>query len=221
MRRLPLVLVLVLACLAAGRVNAQEIVLERFERWELYPAPGAPDEPVQALLLLFVRNESDRLIKRWQALLVVRDSAESELFRLAIERDSADLGPGSRARMELTFRDRAHTADDPYDHLLGNDTMNLHLAFDEVRVVESGEVAYVPAGVPLCFSEAAWTAAARARRVSAAAQWREASDAAGCQWTQEPLTVEYVRPYGPDGAVVRPRLMTGMAWVFAQDVARQ
>ena len=198
--------------MGSARLDAQDVTLERYERWELHPAPGRTHEPVKALLLLFVRNETDRLIKRWRGLLVVRDSTDTELFRLAIERDSADLAPGARARVELTFDDRTSVMDEPYDHLLANDTTNLRVLFDEVRVVESGHVAYLAAGVPLCRSAAAWARMDQTEE-------REKVDA-DCQWTQEPLTVEFLRLHGADGAVVRPRLMTQLAWVFVRDLQR-
>jgi hypothetical protein len=194
------------------QLSAQDVTLERYERWELHPAPGVSREPVKALLLLFVRNETDRLVKRWRGLLVVRDSTDTELFRLAIDRDSADLAPNTRARVELTFDDHPTVKDEPYDHLLANDTANLRVHFDEVRVVEAGHVAYLPAGVPLCHSQAAWVSMVRA-------SGRE-DPGAQCQWTQEPLTVEFLRVHGADGAVVRPRLMTREAWVFARDLER-
>ncbi len=208
----PLLAAAVMLHVCAVQVEAQDVTLERYERWKLHPAPGMPREPVKALLLLYVRNGTDRLIKRWRALLVVRDSMDTELFRLAIERDSADLAPSTRARVELTFDDRTSVGDDPYDHLLANDTTNLRVQFEEVRVVEAGEVAYLPAGVPLCHSEAAW---ARMVRTEGGAD-----PDVDCQWTQEPLTVEFLRVHGASGAVIRPRLMTRVAWVFARDLQR-
>jgi len=170
---------------------------------------------------LHVRNDTDYLVKRWRAIAVVRDSAGAELFRVAIEKERADLAPGKRARVEMQFANRPDVPREPYDHLLGNDTTNLRVTFDEVQIVDWGEVAYLRAGRPMCLAQEAWERLAAARYgVSPDGEWRAVVESAGCQWSQSPLTVEFLELIGERGARVRLELMTQNVWVFAEDLDR-
>ncbi len=203
-------------------LEAQDVSLERFERWHLYSAPGAAPPTQTALLLLHVRNDTDYLVKRWHAMVVVRDSTGVELFRVAIEKERADLAPGERSRVEMQFADRPDVPGEPYDHLLGNDTTNLRITFDEVRIVDRGEVAYVRAAVPICFAAEAWERLAAARYTTPPdGGWRTVVESVGCQWSQVPLTVEFLEPVGTLGARVRLALMTQNAWICFEDLERR
>lgn len=198
---------------------AQEIVLDRFERWELYPPPGGPRRGTTALLLLIVRNDGDRLIKHWRALLVARDSLGRELFRFAVDRDSADLGPGERVQVELQFPNTPADSTEPYDHLLGNDTTNLLLTFDQTLVVEAGRIGYVPAGTLMCYGRDAFDQVERQRyRPTGDVSWLALGDALGCQRAQQELAVEFLSEVSSRGVVVRLQRMDRVAWVFAEDL---
>jgi hypothetical protein len=207
-----------LCCAANALAQEATVELQRYERWQLHPAPGAPSQDTTALLLLFVRNPSNALVKRWQAILVARDSLGAELFRLALERDSADLEPGEMVRLELQFHDTP-SRDDEYDHLLLNDTTNLRLTFDEVRVVSQAEVVYVPRGAMLCFDRAAFEELAAVRAADSTA-WRDAGTRLGCHLAQADLAVEYLGEAAPGGTVVRIKRMERVAWVFSGGLRR-
>jgi len=198
-------------------VAAQDLVLERFERWKLHPAPGDPSPRISAQLYLFVRNDTDRLVKRWRAILVVRDTLGGEFFRLPLERDSADLGPGEVARMELRFDDQP-VANDPYDHLMANDTANIVPSFDEVLVVESAPVGFVAAGAPVCFTAESMRTVEALTLPAGSSAWRDAVTDGGCHWAQQELTVEVLEP--PEGFAVRVRWqrLERVVWVRRDDL---
>jgi hypothetical protein len=199
--------------------GAQEIVLDRFERWELYPPPGGPERATTALLLLFVRNDGERLVKHWRAILVARDSLGRELFRFALDRDSADLEPDERIQVELQFADSPTDRGEPYDYLLGNDTTNLLLTFDQTRVVEAGRITYVPAGTLMCYGHDAFVEVERQRyRPTRDVSWLALGDALGCQRAQQELPVEFLADVAPHGVMVRLQRMDVAAWVFAEDL---
>jgi hypothetical protein len=196
---------------------AQDLVLERYERWKLHPAPGDPEPRISAQLYLFVRNNTPELVKQWRAILVVRDTLGTEFFRLPIERDSADLGPGDVARLELRFNDQPG-GDDPYDHLMAQDTANLVPTFDEVLVVQAAPVGYVAAGAPVCFTKEAMDAVGELESVPDTPEWRAGVEAEGCQWAQQMLTVEVLEAGTGYAARVRWQRLERVVWMRRADV---
>jgi hypothetical protein len=95
------------------------------------------------------------------------------------------------------------------------------VSFDEVYVVAAGDVAYLPPFMPMCFDVDAWNRVAGARYGPASDEmWRTVVGSEGCQWSQEPLTLEFLAPHGRRGARVRLPLMTKVAWVFIEDLQR-
>ncbi|NIM51533.1 MAG: hypothetical protein GTN62_12035 [Gemmatimonadales bacterium] len=195
------------------------VTLERYERWTLYSEFDGVRATKSALLIVYVKNNTHRLVKRWQAILVARDSTGHEMFRVAVEKDSADLEPQETARVELQFENRPEVPGEPYDHLLGNDTTNIHLSFDAVRIPQVGVVRYLRAGAPMCFTVEAYRAVESERYAGkATAVWRAASESAGCQWSEREMAVELIRAEGSRGALARPKRMSQTVWVFTDDL---
>lgn len=196
-----------------------DLTLERYERWTLYSDFNGVRATKSALLIVYVKNNTHQLVKRWQAILVARDSSGHEMFRVAVEKDSADLEPQEIARVELQFENRPEVPGEPYDHLLGNDTTNIYLSFDVVRIPQVGVVRYLRAGAPMCFTAEAYRTVESERYAGkAAAVWRAASESAGCQWSEQEMAVEFIRAEGSRGALVRPKRMAQTVWVFADDL---
>lgn len=221
-RRLAAVLVAVATTAVAVLPTAaasQELSLEQYERWQLYSAPGPEPQTKSALLLLLVANRGDRLIKHWRALLVARDSLGQELFRLALDRDSADLEPGERAQIDIRFENDPSDPNEPYDLLLDNDTSNLRLTFDETVVVQAGRVVFLPSGTLVCFNEDVFDRVSRQRyHPSGNVSWLALGDALGCQRAQQRLTAEYLSDIPARGMVVRLQRMSRVVWVFHDDI---
>jgi hypothetical protein len=206
---------------ARVRTQRPEIVLDRYERWTLYwgGQPGRPNK--SALLVLFVRNTTDRLVADWRALLVTRDSTGREMFRLAIERDSADLEPGEVQRVEFRFDNDLRVDGEPYDHLMRTDTTNIFVSFDEVLVSVGPPVRHARAGRPVCYDRSAFDllAAARARGDTSFTQrqwWRER-----CQLLSGETSVVLLEAVGSTGWRVRFKGTTRTAWLLAADLLEQ
>jgi len=218
-RLTPVLVYAAMSLMPLGSLSAQELVLEQYERWELYSAPGPEPQTKSALLLLLVANEGDRLIKHWRALLVARDSLGAELFRLVLDRDSADLAPGERSQLDIRFSNNPNDPNEPYDHLLENDTSNLHLSFDQTLVVQAGRVVFLPRGTLMCFNEDAFDRVERQRyHPTGNVSWLALGDAFGCQRAQQRLTAEYLSDIPAQGTVVRLQRMSRIAWVFREDL---
>lgn len=215
-----LLLFLVVAFCNVSALGAQEppITLERHERWTLYwgGEPGNPNK--SALLVLFVKNTTDRLVADWKAIMVTRDSTGREMFRLAIKRDSADAEPGEVQRLELRFDNDVRRDGEPYDYLMGTDTSNIFVSFDEVRATLGPPVGHAAAGAPVCYDRIAIDSLARARAerdslFSDRSWWRE-----HCQHLVGETSVILLERAGRLGWRVRFKRTGRIGWVLAEDL---
>lgn len=194
------------------------VTLERHERWTLYwgGEPGNPNK--SALLVLFVKNNTDRLVADWKAIMVTRDSLGREMFRIAIKRDSADAEPGEVQRLELRFDNDLERDGEPYDYLMGTDTTNIFVSFDEVRATLGPPVGHAVAGTPVCYDRAALDSLARARQRGATmftgrAWWTE-----HCQHLIGETPVILLERLGAWGWRVRFKRTGRTGWILSDDL---
>lgn len=207
-------------------LRAQDSVLSLagFERWTLYwdfdeAKPRAYSK--SALLVLLVRNDANRLLLDWKAIVLVRDSAARELFRVAVAQDSADLAPGEVQRAELQFENDLNRDGEPYDHLMEHDTTNLRVALEEVRASLGPPVGCVRAGAPVCFTREAFAALAAARGDPNPAVYAQTlARTRDCQLLVRDTPVALLQPMD-DGWLVRIKRMQRTGWVFGEDVRRE
>lgn len=88
----------------------------------------------EAVLTLKVRNNTQKRIKAWKAVVIIKNAFGDVLFRARLTDGTANIGPGETEQASFSWEDNQFIEDEPYDKLVAYSEENLRVELTEVQL---------------------------------------------------------------------------------------
>ena len=112
------------------------LTLESFQKKVLYQDYDIGRYQDRVVLTLFVKNNSEREIKGWRALMTVKNPFGELLFDCELTAGDQKIKPGKTEKADFGWEDNPFIHDQPYDKLMGYSEENLKIELSNIQVIQ-------------------------------------------------------------------------------------
>ena len=116
--------------------KGEVLTLERFKMKYVpqdYESDRYSDE---VRLILFVKNNSNKEIKAWKALMTGKNPFEEELFTCNLTSGASNIKPGKTEKATFGWEDNPFIDGQPYDKLMSYSEENLKIELSDIEVIQ-------------------------------------------------------------------------------------
>lgn len=90
----------------------------------------------EAVLTLYVKNNTSRKIKGWKILIGIKNSFGDTLFHTRLTNGMSNIDPGETEKASFSWEDNQFIADEPYDKILAYSKENLKIEMKEIKLIQ-------------------------------------------------------------------------------------
>ncbi len=90
----------------------------------------------EAVLTLYVKNNTSKRIKAWKALVVIKNGFGDILFRTRLTDGTANIAPGATEKASFSWEDNQFISDEPYDKIMAYSKENLKIELKEIKLIQ-------------------------------------------------------------------------------------
>lgn len=125
-----------------------ELSLDSFSKTYLSRNPDAYEFSNRIRITLRIKNNGERRIKAWRAVLVVKNSFGDTILTSQITDGTANIIPGQVAEASYVWEDNQFIENEPYDRLMAYDSSNLNMYLKDIQIVTEEYVSPYPLTTP-------------------------------------------------------------------------
>ena len=90
----------------------------------------------EAVLTLYVKNNTTKRIKAWKALVVIKNAFGDVLFRTRLTDGTANIAIGETEKASFSWEDNQFIVDEPYDKILSYSKENLKIELKDIKLIQ-------------------------------------------------------------------------------------
>lgn len=90
----------------------------------------------EAVLTLYVINNTTKRIKAWRALVVIKNAFGDVLFRTRLTDGTANIAIGGTEKASFRWKDNQFIAGEPYDKILSYSKENLKIELKDIKLIQ-------------------------------------------------------------------------------------
>lgn len=110
--------------------------LESFIKVPIATDPMAGIYSDKVRLSLFVRNNTEKVIKGWKATMIVKNAFGDILFKTKLIAGQSKIESGEVEMADFSWEDNPFIPNEPYDHLVSYSDENLKIELSDIQVIQ-------------------------------------------------------------------------------------